>query len=258
MQGGLAELLGVVGALREGGLSEPEERSEALGGGAVLGVLELCLEEGLGLASLAGGEQHEALSELSFGHEGLEHFHGIAGLKVGWDVYLKALLAAPPEDLTVESVLKKHRGVSPNNPYLKPTAMSYTHRIVPSALAERVMQSAKLISNEWVADLRLTQAENEEVWASHEEIVRHKEDFGRATRTPVTYNDQDQPNSPYRGGNYVSNHAAERVCAWFCVLSRSSRQTHVTVPAPTWIEFVPVPGSPADALRADRGGPSAS
>ena len=192
------------------------------------------------------------------GHEGLEHFHGIAGLKVGWDVYLKALLAAPPEDLTVESVLKKHRGVSPNNPYLKPTAMSYTHRIVPSALAERVMQSAKLISNEWVADLRLTQAENEEVWASHEEIVRHKEDFGRATRTPVTYNDPDQPNSPYRGGNYVSHHAAERVCAWFCVLSRSSRQTHVTVPAPTWIEFVPVPGSPADALRADRGGPSAS
>eukprot|EP00966_Prymnesium_polylepis_P257727 5954037-Prymnesium_polylepis.1 len=137
------------------------------------------------------------------GHEGLELFHGVDGLKVPWRNYLTSLLEAPPEDLTIESVLKKHRGLSSNNPFLQPTPMTYTHRIVPSAIANRVLQSARFIAQEWEDDLRLTEAENAELWARHDAVVRTKDDAERATRLPVLDHDPDNnPDSPYRGGNY--------------------------------------------------------
>ena len=41
------------------------------------------------------------------GHAGLEEFHGIDGLRVQWDEYLAALLAAPEEGITVQSALMR-------------------------------------------------------------------------------------------------------------------------------------------------------
>uniref|UniRef100_A0A7S3ESJ7 Uncharacterized protein n=1 Tax=Haptolina ericina TaxID=156174 RepID=A0A7S3ESJ7_9EUKA len=136
------------------------------------------------------------------GHKGLEGYHGIDGLRVSWKVYFQELLAAPPEDLVVQSVLMRHRGLSPNNPFLKPTPMEYTHRIVPSSLAERVMGAARLIAREWQHDLLLLEAENAEHWEVHWEMVREKEDRGRGSRQPVFSLDPDHAESPYRGGNY--------------------------------------------------------
>ena len=48
------------------------------------------------------------------GHAGLEEFHGIDGLRVQWDEYLTALLAAPEEGITVQSSLMRHRGKPPH------------------------------------------------------------------------------------------------------------------------------------------------
>eukprot|EP00965_Chrysotila_dentata_P099363 3284764-Pleurochrysis_carterae.AAC.4 len=66
--------------------------------------------------------------------------------------------------VVVHSVLKRHRGVSPSNPYLQPSPMTYTHEVQPSALAERVMSAALLIASEWEEDFALIAAENEEQW----------------------------------------------------------------------------------------------
>ena len=41
--------------------------------------------------------------------------------------FYAAMLAAPHEEIEVESTLMKHRGGSPNNPYLQPTPMTYAH-----------------------------------------------------------------------------------------------------------------------------------
>ncbi len=101
------------------------------------------------------------------GHSGLEHFHGLDGLRMAWDEYLTKLLYAPEQSVMVQSVLKKHRGLSPNNPYLQPTPMEYEHRIVPSQIAERVMQTACDIASEWTHDLGLMEAENAEQTRRH-------------------------------------------------------------------------------------------
>jgi hypothetical protein len=47
----------------------------------------------------------------AFDHLGLEEFHGIDGLRVQWDEYLAALLAAPEEGITVRSALMRNRVV---------------------------------------------------------------------------------------------------------------------------------------------------
>lgn len=139
------------------------------------------------------------------GHSGLEHFHGLDGLRMAWDEYLTKLLYAPEQSVMVQSVLKKHRGLSPNNPYLQPTPMEYEHRIVPSQIAERVMQTACDIASEWTHDLGLMEAENAEQTRRHLQAVRTGAgDDERNTTLPVFAVDPVSPDadSPYRGGNY--------------------------------------------------------
>ena len=63
-----------------------------------------------------------------------------------WRDFYAAMLAAPHEEIEVESTLMKHRGGSPNNPYLQPTPMTYAHTIVPATLAERVMSAGSTTS----------------------------------------------------------------------------------------------------------------
>eukprot|EP00967_Tisochrysis_lutea_P155678 scaffold312115_cov27-Tisochrysis_lutea.AAC.1 len=87
------------------------------------------------------------------GHVGLETFHGIDGLRVPADEYIRMLLRAPAEQITVHSVIKKHRGLSASNPYLQPSTMTYEVTVRPLELADRVMRMAANIAAEWLEDL---------------------------------------------------------------------------------------------------------
>ena len=147
------------------------------------------------------------------GHAGLEEFHGIDGLRVQWDEYLAALLAAPEEGITVQSALMRHRGLSPSNPYLQPTPMEYEHRVVPSVLADRVMAIACVIASEWADDLSLMHAENERASERHRQSVVSSGTgegerrltlpvFCDATRDSDPDNEESASNTPYRDGNY--------------------------------------------------------
>ena len=138
-------------------------------------------------------------------HNGLEHFHGLDGLRLPWRRYLEELFDAPEEEIEVQSTLMKHRGLSPSNPYLQPTPMTYIQPIVPSQLGERVVQACVTIADEWRSDLKLMGAENDEQMRRHEEGVRTGAAAdGRETSTtlPVFSLDPEHGASAYRGGNY--------------------------------------------------------
>lgn len=135
------------------------------------------------------------------GHKGLEQFHGLDGLRLPWRHYLEELFDAPEEEIEVQSKLMKHRGLSPSNPYLQPTPMTYIHPIIPSQLGERVIQVACTIASEWRSDLLLMGAENDEQMRRHEASVR----TGAAdteTTLPIFSIDPEHGASAYRGGNY--------------------------------------------------------
>jgi len=135
----------------------------------------------------------------------IEEYHGISLslFNLGWSEYLRTMLRASPEIVTVQSVLKKHRGLSPNNPYLQPSFMTRPQEIQPSVLAERVMRSARLIAKEWTEDMQLMRAENNEVWQRRLGKVSGLGAAEAAERLPVFAIDQDaNADSPYRGGNY--------------------------------------------------------
>ena len=56
-----------------------------------------------------------------------ENLHGVAEKLPfeRWHDFLLEMLNAPDEEIVIESVLKKHRGVSANNPYIQPTPMTW-------------------------------------------------------------------------------------------------------------------------------------
>lgn len=111
------------------------------------------------------------------------------------------MLDAPVEEIEVESLLKKHRGISANNPYLQPTPMMYIHEIRPAAIAERVITAAIEIAEEWEADLQLLETEAEQLWARHRDEVKSLDES--SLRMPVFEHDPDNNvDSAFRGGNY--------------------------------------------------------
>lgn len=138
------------------------------------------------------------------GHDGLETFHGIGGLRVGWDEYLSSLLRAPCEHLTVYSVLKKNRGLSANNPFLQPSSMEFEHDIKPSLIASRVIDTACLIASEWCEDLTIL-ADDAEPWLRRGDELTGQTD-AHQRRMPAFMNDRSGDGSgdgsPFRGGNY--------------------------------------------------------
>lgn len=77
-----------------------------------------------------------------------ERYHGIDGFESDWRVWILQTLAAPTETVEVASVLKKHRGVSPSNPYLQPETMTYSFEVHPADVAERILQTARDIAAE--------------------------------------------------------------------------------------------------------------
>ena len=96
--------------------------------------------------------------------DGFESAHAFGGMRLSWRAYLLAMLSAPNEEIVVESVLQKHRGVSANNPFLQPSKMTYTYELRPSEVVERVMLAARQIAREWSEeDLPRMAAQNQEV-----------------------------------------------------------------------------------------------
>jgi len=140
------------------------------------------------------------------GEASFERMHAIGCLQTPWREYLLAQLEAPPTEIMVESSLKKHRGISADNPYLKPTTMTYAYELRPTELAERVMLASRQIAREWAEDdlLRMA-AENEQIWRERRATVTLDEEELRTT-IPAFANEQDGSGSgdgsPYRGGNY--------------------------------------------------------
>ena len=135
-----------------------------------------------------------------------ELYHGVDGLpaSVGsnWTGWLADMLAAPNEEVVVTSVLKKHRGVSADNPYLQPSPMEYTYELRPTEVAEKVMRTAELIAREWREDLALMEDEAESVWRYRRAITLDDTTEVRETLPAFSVDPMNSRNSPYRGGSY--------------------------------------------------------
>lgn len=161
-------------------------------------------------------------------HAGVpETYHGVDAFDVGvgddnqqWQQWLLSLLSEPAITLQVDSVLKKNRGLSTNNPYLQPKPMTYSYELRPSEMAGRVMQTADSIAHEWVDDLGLMESESESVWRSRRAITLESDEEMRTTM-PTFAHDPTTPGmgSPYRAGSYelllalATRRAAESVLA---------------------------------------------
>ena len=132
-----------------------------------------------------------------------EFYHGVDGLPLSvgsnWTGWLADMLAAPNEEVIVTSVLKKHRGVSADNPYLQPSPMEYTYELRPQEMAEKVMRTAELIAREWREDLARMEDEAESVWRYRRAITLDDTTEVRET-LPAFSLDMNSRSSPYRGG----------------------------------------------------------
>lgn len=135
-----------------------------------------------------------------------ERMHAVGILRTPWRTYLSKMLAAPPQEIQVESLLKTNRGASPNNPFLRQERMTYSYELVPQQIAERVMQAAQQIAEEWAEEaLPCMAAENEKVWRDRRATVTRDDEEVRTTM-PAFQQDQDGSGagdgSPFKGGNY--------------------------------------------------------
>lgn len=136
-----------------------------------------------------------------------EDYHGVdafaADDAVPWTQWLQSLLIEPVATIEVESILKQHRGLSANNPYMKPKRMTYEYELRPGDIAERIMQTAATISREWVEDLSLMPDESEAVWRSRRAVTLESDAEVRATGRAFTLRMMTPGlDSPYRGGTY--------------------------------------------------------
>lgn len=138
-----------------------------------------------------------------------ERYHGVGAFRPdgNWQEWLLDLLVAPVVEIEVESILKKHRGISPNNPYLQPEAMKFTYELRPPQMAERIMQTAAVIANEWIEDLSSVITEAESVWRDRRAVTLDSNEEVRETLPAFSIDPMNNPDSPYRGGNYELLHA---------------------------------------------------
>ena len=134
-----------------------------------------------------------------------ETYHGLDGFNssVAWDRWLLDLYGVPPMEIEVQSILKQHRGVSANNPYVQPKRMAYTYELRPSDMAERLCRTVDSIAREWREDLALiADAEVESVWRSRRAVTLESDEEVRTTLPAFSHDPVNNPNTPYRGGSY--------------------------------------------------------
>jgi len=136
------------------------------------------------------------------GPEAFERVHACGCLNVPWREYLLSMLDSAPIEIVVQSVLKKHRGVSANNPYLQTERMSFAYELRPADIAERVMLAARQIASEWSEDLSRMSEQNAEVWTQRRAAVTQDDEELRTTLPAFSNEGNDDDGSPYRGGNY--------------------------------------------------------
>lgn len=131
-----------------------------------------------------------------------EMLHSIDGLALPWKSWLLELLSSPTVEIEVESVLKRHRGISANNPYLQPTAMTYTYTISPPEVARRVIQTALELAIEWTEDLSVLEVETECLWRKRRAIVLGDDKEVKTTLPAFSIDQDGGDDSPFRGGTY--------------------------------------------------------
>ena len=133
-----------------------------------------------------------------------EMLHSIDGLPFTshWRPWLLEQLSAQTVEIEVESVLKKHRGISPNNPFLQPSVMTYTYDVRPAEVVQRVMQAAIQISSEMAEDLGCLEAEEEGVWRNRRARVTESDDEIKNTLPAFSIDQDSSDATPFRGGTY--------------------------------------------------------
>ena len=159
-----------------------------------------------------------------------ETYHGLDGLlgepAEDWHEWILSLLSSPPVDVEVTSILKKHRGISSNNPFLQPTPMTYSYELKPSEVAERMLSTIQLISEEWLEDLALMDAEGEGVWRSRRAVTLDTDEEVRETLPAFNIDQVYGTDSPFRGGSYELLVAlATRQAAQSALASLSAQQS---------------------------------
>mmetsp|Transcript_5716 Transcript_5716/g.13651 ORF Transcript_5716/g.13651 Transcript_5716/m.13651 type:complete len:447 (-) Transcript_5716:521-1861(-) len=133
-------------------------------------------------------------------HHGLCDLHDHGALKVGWKEYLFDLIQSKQHDKVTKKTL--YRGGSANNPYLQDAAVSmeFTTTIRPAILADNIMALRQDIAVEWLSDLKLVAAENDELMRQHLAMVTEMED--PAGKLMYSSLQLDDSSTPLRKSNY--------------------------------------------------------
>ncbi|CAM9215199.1 unnamed protein product [Choristocarpus tenellus] len=82
---------------------------------------------------------------------------------LGWKSFLGGMLRAPPEEIVVKKLIKKPRGGSGTNPFLKDREFSYTEIIYPAKIAQQIMSIREQLAEHLGKDLELVVQENAEL-----------------------------------------------------------------------------------------------
>eukprot|EP00904_Undaria_pinnatifida_P004554 jgi/Undpi1/1409/HiC_scaffold_11.g04800.m1 len=125
--------------------------------------------------------------------------------EIGWHQHMGQLMRAEPEEMTVRRLSQRPRGGSGNNPFLKAnrSVMEYNVLIEPQQIAKKIMQVREQISREWVNDLSLIAAENNELERHREDSMFLDVESAEKDRKMVFDHDPlNNVSSPYRGKNY--------------------------------------------------------
>ena len=161
-----------------------------------------------------------------------EMLHGIDGLPVDWRRWLGEMLASPEEELVVESVLKQHRGLSSNNPFLQPKPMTMIYNVQPADVAERIIQTALQLAIEWREDLSKLEAETEAVWRVRRASVLDDDTEVRETLPAFSADPEgDGGDTPFRVGNWdllqaLATRQAVKACLASLATSKSGGAAH--------------------------------
>jgi hypothetical protein len=125
--------------------------------------------------------------------------------------FLRALLSAPVETLTIKKPYAGRGGTTRENPYIEKKYFTYDVDIVPRFLGRRVLEARKQIADELANDLALVPDENARLWRCFRQAVEKGDDISivDALDAPASealldtgaYPGVDQ-GSPYREANY--------------------------------------------------------
>mmetsp|Transcript_3824 Transcript_3824/g.12175 ORF Transcript_3824/g.12175 Transcript_3824/m.12175 type:complete len:252 (-) Transcript_3824:1496-2251(-) len=143
------------------------------------------------------------------------------------------MLRMPDETHMIEVAIGGFRMGSPNNPYLKKQRQvrTYEDTLSPQKLARKLLTVRETLAREWQRDLKLVEADNEEIQIHRAEIVKNLVDLNQFHRQPVVPVEtlEDCGSTPLRLSTFdllksaLTRHAARRLLA---ELERDSFRRH--------------------------------